>query len=388
VAHHLVVDGVSWRVLLEDLERGYEQAERGQAVELGAKTASYREWAEALVAEAERGLGAAEEQYWAEVARAEVTQIPGGTTAGGGTVGAARRVEVVLSAERTRELLQEVPAAYNTQINDVLVTALARTLSWWTASAHRNDGREGIEEREASAHNNGREGVPEAQRSAAVLVEMEGHGREEVGQGRGQEMGAGMGEGIGQTVDVSRTVGWFTSIYPVALEGPAEEDMGAALKRVKEQLRRVPRRGLGYGVLRYLGDREVSARLQEMQPAQVGFNYLGQLDRVVGEERWLAVSEESAGAEREGSGHRVHAVEVSGYVVGGELRMGWEYDGERYKREEMEGVAGRYKRELEELIAHCVREDAGGFTPSDFPDAELNQTELDELMGQLTEFMD
>jgi iturin family lipopeptide synthetase A len=389
VAHHLVIDGVSWRVLLEDLERGYEQAERGQAVELGAKTASYREWGEALVAEAERGLGVAEEQYWTEVVRAEVTQIPaGGAGKGGGEERNARRVEVVLSAERTRELLQEVPAAYNTQINDVLVTALARTLSWWTASAHRNDGREGIEEREARAHNNGKEGVPETQRSAAVLVEMEGHGREEVGQEMGQDTGAGMGEGVGQAVDVSRTVGWFTSIYPVALEGPAEEDMGAALKRVKEQLRRVPRRGLGYGVLRYLGDREVSARLQEMQPAQVGFNYLGQLDRVVGEERWLAVSEESAGAEREGSGHRVHAVEVSGYVVGGELRMGWEYDGERYEREEMEGVAGRYKQELEELIAHCVREDAGGFTPSDFPDAELNQTELDELMGQLTEFMD
>jgi amino acid adenylation domain-containing protein/non-ribosomal peptide synthase protein (TIGR01720 family) len=351
VAHHLVIDGVSWRVLLEDLERGYEQAERGQAVELGAKTASYREWAEALVAEAERGLGAAEEQYWTEVARAEVAQIPGGTTAGGGTVGAARRVEVGLSAERTRELLQEVPAAYNTQINDVLVTALARTLCWWTENAYSN----------------GREAIEGTRRGAAVLVEMEGHGREEVG------------EGAGQAVDVSRTVGWFTSIYPVALEGPAEEDMGAALKRVKEQLRRVPRRGLGYGVLRYLGDREVSARLQEMQPAQVGFNYLGQLDRVVGEERWLAVSEESAGAEREGSGHRVHAVEVSGYVVGGELRMGWEYDGERYEREEMEGVAGRYKRELEELIAHCVREDAGGFTPSDFPLADLSQPALDRI---------
>jgi non-ribosomal peptide synthase protein (TIGR01720 family) len=349
VAHHLVVDGVSWRVLLEDLERGYEQAAKGQAVALGAKTSSYRDWAEALVAEAERGLGAAEEQYWTEVARTHVVELPGAGE-GGGEERKARRVEVALSAERTRALLQEVPAAYNTQINDVLVTALARTLSWWTKSAHYSG--------------NGA--------SAAVLVEMEGHGREEVSQ----------------EVDVSRTVGWFTSIYPVVLESKAAEEAGAALKRVKEQLRAMPRRGFGFGLLRYLGSGEVSTRLRTMRRAQVGFNYLGQLDQVLGEERWFGLADENPGAEREASAQRVHAIEVSGYVVGGELRMSWEYDGERYDRAEMELVAARYKQELEELIAHCVSEEAGGFTPSDFPDAEFNQTELDDLMGQLTEFGD
>ena len=132
----------------------------------------------------------------------------------------------------------------------------------------------------------------------------------------------------------------------------------------------------------------MSARLREMRRVQVGFNYLGQLDQVIGEELWLGIAAESAGTERERSAQRVHAIEVNGYVVGGELRIGWEYDGERYERAEMEAVAGRYREELEELIAHCVSEEAGGFTPSDFPDAEFNQTELDELMGQLTECMD
>jgi non-ribosomal peptide synthase protein (TIGR01720 family) len=366
VGHHLVVDGVSWRVLLEDLERGYEQAERGAQVELGEKTTSYREWAEALVAEAERGLGAEEEAYWAQVARADVAEIPAGKTEGRGTVESAQRVEVGLSAQRTRELLEEVPAAYNTQINDVLVTALARTLSWWTTNTRRsNSAAEGIG---TSAHrNNGRGAMNGAQGDHGVLVEMEGHGREEVGEG----------------LDVSRTVGWFTSIYPVVLQGGGEEELGAALKRVKEQLRAVPRRGLGYGVLRYLGGAAaaggVSAGLREMRRAEVGFNYLGQLDQVVGEERWLAMGEESAGAEREGSGGRVHAVEVSGYVVGGELRMGWEYDGQRYERAEMEAVAARYGKELEELIEHCVREESGGFTPSDFPLAGLSQPALDRI---------
>jgi hypothetical protein len=131
-------------------------------------------------------------------------------------------------------LLEEVPAAYNTQINDVLVTALARTLSWWTTSAHQSENGAGAE----------------------VLVEMERHGREEVSQ----------------AVDVSRTVGWFTSIYPVVLESKAAEEVGAGLKRVKEQLRAVPRRGLGYGVLRYLGSGEVSTRLRTRRRAEVGFN--------------------------------------------------------------------------------------------------------------------
>ena len=341
VAHHLVVDGVSWRVLLEDLERGYEQAAGGAVVELGAKTSSYREWAEALVAEAERGLGAAEEEYWTDVARAHVVEIPGGEIAGDGTVGSAQRVEVVLSAERTRELLQEVPAAYNTQINDVLVTALARTLSWWTKRAHSSE--------------NGA--------SATVLVDLEGHGREEVSQ----------------SVDVSRTVGWFTSIYPVVLESKPAEEVGTALKRVKEQLRAVPRRGLGFGLLRYLGRGVASTRLRDMRRAQVGFNYLGQLDQVVGEERWLAIATESAGPERDGDGQRVHAIEVNGYVVEGELHLGWAYDADRYQREEMELVAGRYKHELEELITHCVGEETSGFTPSDFPLADLSQSALDRI---------
>ena len=312
-------------------------------MELGAKTSSYREWAEALVAEAKRGLGAAEEEYWSDVARAQVVEIPRGNIAGGGTVASARRVEVGLSAERTRELLQEVPAAYNTQINDVLVTALARTLCWWTKSAH-------------SSENGAR---------AAVLVELEGHGREEVSR----------------NVDVSRTVGWFTSIYPAVLESRAAEEVDTALKRVKEQLRAVPRRGLGFGVLRYLGNEEVSARLRKMRRAQVAFNYLGQLDQVFGEERWLGIAKESAGAEREASAQRVHAIEVSGYVAGGELRLGWEYDGERYEREEMEAVVGRYLYELEELIAHCVSEDAGGFTPSDFPLAAAEESDLEKAFA-------
>ena len=349
VAHHLVVDGVSWRILLEDLERGTEQAGRGEPVKLGEKTTSYRRWAEELARVAAGGLGAGEAEYWEGVGQRAVQEIPEGRAGGANEEGSAASVSVRLSEERTRELLEEVPGAYHTQINDVLLTALARTLSWWSGAVEQATGSKATAKSEAM--------------SSGVLVELEGHGREE----------------IGDEVNVSRTVGWFTSIYPVVLGGSREEEVGAALKRIKEQLRGVPRRGLGYGLLRYLGAEEQREKLARGKRAEVGFNYLGQVDQVVGGERWVEVSEESWGAEREASGRRVHEVEVSGQVVGGELRMRWEYSGERYGREEMEAVARRYEEELEELIEHCVRGEGGGFTPSDFPLADLNQQALDRI---------
>ena len=351
VAHHLVVDGVSWRILLEDLERGTEQAGRGEPIKLGEKTTSYRRWAEELARVAAGGLGAGEAEYWEGVGQRAVQEIPEGRAGGANEEGSAASVSVRLSEERTRELLEEVPGAYHTQINDVLLTALARTLSWWSGAVEQATGSKATAKSEAM--------------SSGVLVELEGHGREE----------------IGDEVNVSRTVGWFTSIYPVVLGGSREEEVGAALKRIKEQLRGVPRRGLGYGLLRYLGAEEQREKLARGKRAEVGFNYLGQVDQVVGGERWVEVSEESWGAEREASGRRVHEVEVSGQVVGGELRMRWEYSGERYGREEMEAVARRYEEELEELIEHCVRGEGGGFTPSDFPLADTGEAELEKAFA-------
>src|SRR5205085_11293395 len=208
VAHHLVVDGVSWRILLEDLERAYSQAEAGAVIELGPKTSSYRRWAEALVREAEGGLPDSERRYWLDMAKAEVLSLPEGNGSAVNDEGSARSVHVVLSEERTGQLLQEVPSVYNTQINDLLLTALARTLSWWCSGAGAGSGKNG------NNGNNGAGAGPDEVRG--VLVDVEGHGREEIADG----------------LDLSRTVGWFTSIFPVVLSGPEGEARGEAIKRV------------------------------------------------------------------------------------------------------------------------------------------------------------
>jgi aryl carrier-like protein len=167
VVHHLAVDGVSWRVLLEDLQTAYEQLAREEAVALPAKTTSFKEWAQRLEAYAQTDEVTEELSYWT-AQKGEVAPLPVDYAGGENTVASARTVAARLSVAETQALLQDVPRAYTTQINDVLVTALAATLSEWSESA-------------------------------AVRIDMEGHGREELFEG----------------VDTTRTVGWFTSVYGV-----------------------------------------------------------------------------------------------------------------------------------------------------------------------------
>jgi hypothetical protein len=168
--HHLAVDGVSWRILLDDMQRAYEQLQRGEDVRLPPKTLSFKRWSDLLGAQAQSAAVGEELEYWTTDSRRDVGTVPVDRE-GDNTVDSARSLSVSLTAEETRLLLQEVPRAYRTQINDVLLAALAQALSEWTSEKR-------------------------------VLVDVEGHGREEIVEG----------------CDVSRTVGWFTTIFPVLLE--------------------------------------------------------------------------------------------------------------------------------------------------------------------------
>ncbi|HEU0077897.1 MAG TPA: condensation domain-containing protein, partial [Longimicrobiaceae bacterium] len=328
--HHLVVDGVGWRILLEDLERAYLQLARREPPRLPAKTTSWKAWAEGLVELARSAALQAEAAYWLAEASREVTPLPVDDPGGENIFASTRSLAVHFTAEETEALLREAPQAYRTQVDDVLLTALARALTRWT-------------------------------RGRRVRVEVEGHGREEE-----RVPGA----------DLSRTVGWFTSVYPVVLELPADGGVGAALKAVKEQLRAVPGRGIGYGLLRHL-------RGMELGPdTEVGFNYLGQLDQTVSGEAFFALAPESAGAEADGRSERRHRVEVSGAVRGGRLELALSYSAAVHGMETMQRLAGWYAEELRALLAHCTSAEAGGYTPSDFPLAGLSQAELDALLGR------
>ena len=244
-----------------------------------------------------------------------------------------------LEEEETRQLLQEVPQAYQTQINDVLLAALGRVCGEWS-------GRD------------------------AVLVDVEGHGREEE---------------VVEGVDLSRTVGWFTSMYPVVLEvGEASEwEPGRALSGTKELLRGVPGRGMGYGVLRYgKGNEEIGQRLRGLPQAEISFNYLGQIDQVMRESKLFRPGRELIGSESAAGNRRQHVLGVSGIVAQGRLQMDWNYSETLHRRETIAGLAERYLECLRQFIAHCLSPDAGGFTPSDFPLAGLTQKELDRWISK------
>jgi non-ribosomal peptide synthase protein (TIGR01720 family) len=256
---------------------------------------------------------------------------------GENTEGSARTVKVRLSANATEALLYRAPVAYGTQINDLLLVALGRTLSEWAGTA-------------------------------SLLIDLEGHGREDLFEG----------------VDLSRTVGWFTSIYPVRLQAPVG---GTAewIKSVKEQLRSVPARGIGYGLQRYLaGDGQLSSSPEP----QVLFNYLGQFDQVVGGSRLFGFANEPIGPWHSPLARRRHLLEVNCLVVNGQLELGWTYSENRNRANTIEQLAQRCLTRLIEIIQHCTASGVRGATPSDFPLVALDQVTVDALLHRVPELED
>jgi len=337
VIHHLAVDAVSWSVLLEDFISACEQVGRGETVQLPRKTTSLQQWSRRLLQYAQSPALAKEMDYWLGLPWRKTSEFPVDQQSGPNTVGSSQTVTATLTPEQTHALLREVPQTYNTQINDALVTALAQTLSEWTGGRH-------------------------------LLVNMEGHGREEL-----------FGD-----VDLSRTVGWFTSMYPVIIELDRSWGPGTALKSVKEQLRSVPNRGIGYGVLRYMHpDRHIADQLRSLPQAPVSFNYLGHSQQMAGREGILTPAPESVGPTNGPRNERAHLVDVNGDVSGGRLRMTWTFSRNRHRRQNMERVCHRFVMALQELIDHCRSPDAGGFTPSDFTEFQWTQEDLDEIESEI-----
>ncbi len=334
VIHHLAVDGVSWRILLEDLWTAYGQRVRAEAVALPPKTTSFKRWAEELAEHAKSPAILGESDYWLDPARAAEHAIPVDHDRGENHERSVRAVVASLSADETESLLRDVPEAYRTQINDVLLTAFAQVLGAWT-------------------------GTPGAR------VDLEGHGREE----------------IFDDADITRSVGWFTAVFPVVIDLPENEGPGESLKSVKEQLRALPGRGLGYGMLRYLGEPEIAARLRDAPQSGVMFNYLGQRDQALPEESPFRWARESSGPARSPRARRRYLLDVNATIAEGRLHVRWIYSENRHEKATIEDLARRYIEALSALIAHCVSPEARGVTPSDFQDAGLSQEALDMLVG-------
>jgi amino acid adenylation domain-containing protein/non-ribosomal peptide synthase protein (TIGR01720 family) len=338
--HHLVVDGVSWRILASDLASACAQAEAGGEIGLSAPNASFASWSRALGQRAQTADCGAELAYWRAVGRAR-GELPRDrpVSADARAVAAMERVSVELDAEATRSLLREASAVYRMRADEVLLTALASTLAEWTG------------------------------RSASV-ISLENHGR----------------EALGDTIDVSRTVGWFTSLYPFRLELPTAAGPREQLIAVKESLRAVPHHGTGFGLLSRLhADPAVRTELAALPSAELCFNYLGQTDHTLGPDAPFGLMDLPVGPDLSPRGYRVHLIDINALVTEGRLRIHWLFSNRVHSRLTIERLAERFVAQVRSLLAHCLSTDSGAPTPSDFTHVQLEASELDALLADLAD---
>ena len=300
VVHHLAIDGVSWRILLEDLHNAYQQ------IPLPPKTAHFREWALHLWQLAQSATFAGQASFWKQLVASDVEPIPVDDPQARAIndVADAASVTFDLSETETTSLLRHLPQSYNVRITDVLLTALA--LCFKTG----------------------------ADRSR-IRVDLESHGRHAFDSG----------------LDLSRTVGWFTSIYPVVLEVASSEPQ-AALSHVKRQLLSIPAEGFGYSLLRYLSsDETVRRQLSEHPPADILFNYHGQIDSALSRDKGWTLASEDLAAVPSYAGARTHLFEIIAAVVDGQLHVNWSYSRRIHSQATVEALGEHFKQGLRALAA-------------------------------------
>ncbi|WP_327371811.1 non-ribosomal peptide synthetase [Streptomyces sp. NBC_01217] len=355
MVHHLAVDGVSWRILLPDLRSAWEQVVAGRRPVLDAVPTSLRTWAGRLAREAVEPGRVAELGLWSSMVAGDASLLTGRALDPARDVAATvRSLELVLPAEVVTPVLTTLPAAFHAHVNDVLLTALGAAVNEWTRRRGADTG-------------------------SGVLIDLEGHGREEIVAG----------------VDLSRTVGWFTSAYPVRLvpgaagvgDGPA---LAGALKAVKEQLRAVPDNGIGYGLLRHLNAGTAPVLAAGSRP-QIGFNYLGRFPAASegSTTDWAAAPEAAAlGSGADETRPVPHVLEVNALTEdhpdGPRLVASWSWPNAVLTEKEVRELAEDWFTALRTLAAHAAEPNTGGLTPSDLPLVTLGQEEIEELEAQHT----
>jgi len=327
VIHHLVVDGISWRILLEDFSTGYQQVQQGKEIEFQEKTHSFQYWSRELTGYAKGEHLLKEVKYWRDIGveSAKIEPLPKD-----GEIGPDKKkhkftenVTIDMDRGNTGLLLKKVNEVYNTEINDILLTALGMVVKEWT----------GLDR---------------------LFIYLEGHGREAIIEG----------------LDISRTVGWFTGLFPVILDMTPANDISYAIRHVKEILRRVPNKGIGYGILKYLtpGAKKQTwtDSIEFKSEPDIYFNYLGQFGRDnQNNDSFIKISSINPGKNISPEMERTNAIDINGMVVQGKLSLIFTYNKYEYKRDTIEKLAAGYRSHLVDIIDHCRKKEEKELTPSD-----------------------
>ncbi len=334
VIHHLVVDGVSWRILLEDLASGYELAINGHNVRFPSKSTSYKVWSERLRQDASQYMHwDKEETYWLKQLDRNFGHIPTDYEHSNGTMGESLTVSMKLDCHITEQLMIQVGQAYQTNVQDILIAALAAALKQWT----------GYED---------------------FLVLMEGHGR----------------HSIIQESDLTRTVGWFTVMYPFVLSAKQADQHSIHIRTVKESIRQVPMNGLGYGLMKYgtITKAHVSDVIQRAIP-EISFNYLGHMDPL-SLNHTFEVSEQLLGDVIGPANVRAHKLDIQAAISSQSLTINIVYSNGQFDSSTIEQFAAMYEQQLNQYIAHCLSQSGTELTPHDYGNNDLSLEELDSIM--------
>ncbi|MEO7976389.1 amino acid adenylation domain-containing protein [Flavobacterium sp.] len=338
VSHHLAVDGVSWRFIIDDLETLLKEETVDETLYLENKNNSFRDWINKLRNFAETEEIESQLEYWQQI-NSDYTPLPTDFSTKRPTRETMKTHEVILNQEYTNYLLKEANAAYNTEINDLMLSALQITF----------------------------EDVFDTQRLA---LGFEGHGR----------------ENIFPDIDLAGTTGWFTNKYPVILSREGAKTEGDTIKSVKEALRKIPTKGMGYGCLRYLhSSKEIRTSLKDCG-WDVVFNYLGQIDNVLNQKGSFTAASENSGAHISPASLIEEKFIIKALIAGNELRISWDYSNNRYRPETVKKLANQFIENLTQLIEHCINKEGREVTPSDFGLSDvLDFKEFDELFESETQ---
>lgn len=338
IMHHLLMDGVSWRIWLEDFRTAYRQLERAEAIELPKKTTSFKYWVQKLTDYAQSDTLLQELDYWLAQRQPSPSSLPQMPSTGLNSVASTETVTVFLETTETQVALHQVSRLHHTQMNELLLCGLLQTCQRWRGE---ND----------------------------LLVELEGHGR----------------EALFEDVDLSRSLGWFTTRFPVLLSCEASFSPSQTLQVVKETLRQIPNRGIGYGLLRYLSNSpEIREKLSHLPQAEICFNYLGQFTQ---ENSIFPLLMENQGREKSGLGKHTPSITIDAMVIEGHTQLEWKYNRDLYQRETIETLARDFINSLKTLINECI-ESERRYAPSDFPLANLTQSQLDSISQEFSNIAD
>ncbi|MBF0103066.1 MAG: amino acid adenylation domain-containing protein, partial [Desulfobacterales bacterium] len=349
--HHLIIDGVSWRILMEDIETAYQQAIANTPIHLPEKTDSFKRWSEKIHEFANSEIILKEKAFWQSLESTNIKPIRRDYPfCDDDTVLTQEEVNEIINSDETHfykdnmvisaaltkndtdVLMTRVNQAYHTEINDILLTALARALNQW-----------------------------HGQRSHSIMLE--GHGREP----------------LFEDSDMSRTIGWFTALYPIVLELPQSEEVGDQVKWIKESLRSVPNKGIGYGMLKYLTDDGHKQDLIFNKSPQILFNYLGQFDQQNNRGVFKTVKEFTQNTVHPNF-IKEHDFEIEGMVLDGNLNFSISYSPNQYKKERVEHLLKLYIQEIKSVISHCSHKETPELTPSDLTYKQLSSETLDNLI--------